>query len=95
MKNKVIDEKAAKKILDEIFTNPKPVSMSLRTDQLWTIISTIQLSMTHPSLSPVMKAQLEQMGRSLQAGLVEMHPSCAEFIEMGWDRGEVVEIKRH
>ena len=81
-----MDEEEGMKLVAQVFTSDKEITVTLPLRELWLIVSALQLQVTHPSLHETIQALAEGIGRKLCALVVEELPQMAELLEMGWHR---------
>lgn len=72
-------------VAHQVMTDRQPLAVSITIAECWLLISGLQLCNRHPELSPIMRRQLEQIGRQFQQAIVDTHPDATELIEMGWN----------
>jgi hypothetical protein len=66
----------------DFMADPDPLTCTLSMRQLWLGVGGLQLAVTHPRCPH--PSHVRDIGRQVQAYIVEAHPDAAEVLEQGW-----------
>lgn len=69
----------------KVMTDKTPLSLTIRIQDAWLLVSGLQLATRHPGVTDQMKELLEAIARQFQGAIVQAHPEAHPLLEMGWD----------
>lgn len=72
-------------IFKRLWPMETPLAFALRPRDAWVVLGIVQFASRNPALLPAQQRMIESFGRGLQAGIVQIAPDAAPYLEMGWD----------
>lgn len=82
----LMDEQHALDMAELALRSDARLLVDLPLRSIWLLMSACQMTVTHPGLHDPLIAAYEQIGRHLQAQILERLPEVEELAEAGWDR---------
>lgn len=68
----------------KLLTNETEITVPLKVKDCWIILSAAHLCVRHPGMSEDARGWITDIGRQIQAGIVEDIPEIAALAERGW-----------
>ncbi len=80
------DKAACVVALEKVYRDEQRVPVDFGVWEMWLTMSTLQMSVTHPRLGPVLREHCTVLARIFQGKIVELHPELEALAEAGWNR---------
>lgn len=69
----------------DAMTDGRPLTVELKVQSAWVLLTALQLVARHPDLSSYLRDAVTNVGRQFQTAIGELHPETKVLMEQGWD----------